>query len=96
MNTANLQLEGLYLLLGNLLAALADKSVLTRREIDGAIARAEAAAAAEAGRLSPANLDAVLFPMRLIRTALDAPPGGGSFSTLAARVGETKSDSPGS
>ena len=88
MNTANLQLEGLYLVLAGLVAELRAKGLLDAADIDRVFDRAEAACAAEAGRMSPANLDAVRFPARLLRAACaGAPAEIPSFSALAARVG---------
>lgn len=43
MNTANLQLEGLYLVVAALIEALVSKGVLSREDVDEALKRAEQA-----------------------------------------------------
>ncbi|WP_342643399.1 hypothetical protein [Rhodoligotrophos ferricapiens] len=95
MNTANLQLEGLYLAIAAINNALVAKGILTREELDLALRRAEQTALGDdrtAEDLSPANRDAVAFPARLLILAnsvgLDRPLP--AFSELARQVGETK------
>lgn len=95
MNTANLQLEGLYLAVAAINDLLVGKGLLSREEIDLALWRAEANATSEermAEDMSPANRDAVCFPIRLLRLANERRPGEEplSFSELARLVGETK------
>ena len=94
MNTANLQLEGVYAVLSALVAALRDKKLLTAEEIDGALAQAERQAVsgrAPNGDLSPANMDAILLPARLLRLVNSHPEKHEmSFSALAAEVHRTK------
>jgi hypothetical protein len=95
MNTANLQLEGLYLVIAALHNELVRKGVLSRDELDMALRRAEAAATSDERAtedLSPANRDAVAFPARLLALAnrgapSDVLPG---FGELARLVGSTK------
>ncbi|MRG55008.1 hypothetical protein GF108_05340 [Phyllobacterium sp. SYP-B3895] len=94
MNTANLQLEGLCLAIAAVNRALVAKGLLTAVEIDTALRRAEAVAVGDdraVEHLSPANRDAVCFPIRLLQLAnnsgADTP---WSFSHLARMVGETK------
>ena len=92
MNTANLQLEGLYLALASLMTTLRSKGMLSAEEIDAALASAERTAAADnaTAERSPANVEAVLFPVRLLRLA-NKPQGVGlPFSDLAAQVGMNK------
>lgn len=57
MNTANLQLEGLYLALACLNNALVAKGVLTREQINGALSCAEQTAICDflSGELTPAS-----------------------------------------
>jgi len=91
MNTANLQLEGLYMALVALMGALKDKGLVSEAEIERALAEAEASVAADpvARDRPPANLHAVRFPIRLLRRA-NADPGSLSaqtFSALARGVG---------
>jgi hypothetical protein len=95
MNTANLQLEGLLMAIAAVNQALVAKGVLATEEIDHALAVCEQTARGDerlTEELSPANRDAVLFPIRLLRLAnnmagnRELPP----FAELARTVGETK------
>ena len=95
MNTANLQLEGLYLVIAALNNALVRKGVLSREEIDQALRRAEETAIDDdraVEDLSPANRDAVAFPARLLALANRSASTDeiSSFSELARLVGTTK------
>ena len=91
MNTANLQLEGLYLATASVMAALRRHEILSESAIDAALAEAERCAEADSAisrDRSQANVQAVLFPIRLLRLANAYGPGNlPSFSELAARVG---------
>jgi hypothetical protein len=95
MNTANLQLEGLYLAMAAINEVLVRKGILTGEEIDTALRRAEANATGDnhiIDDMSPANRDAVCFPIRFLQLAnsngleRDMP----SFSELTRMVGQTK------
>ena len=95
MNTANLQLEGLYLVVAALNNALVKKGLLSRDEIDLALRRAEETAIGDdrvAEDLRPASRDAIAFPARLLalanRTASEDEIS--TFSELARMVGSTK------
>jgi len=93
MNTANLQLEGLCLAIAAINRALVAKGLLTAGDVDGALHGAEAAATADerfAAQLSPANRDAVCFPIRVLRIANAAGAEPPTFTQLAKAVGETK------
>lgn len=95
MNTANLQLEGLYVVLSALLVAMRDKGLFDNQEIDRLLAEAEATIASDPDRpaeMRDANVDAICFPVRFLRQALLASSEGRgcSFAQLAARVGQTK------
>lgn len=98
MNTANLQLEGLYMVVAGLIAAMKEKGVLEEQEIDAMLAQAEASLASDPQRpaeMRGANVHAICFPVRFLRQALKTPPGGGhSFAELAARVGQAEMSSP--
>ena len=61
MNTANLQLEGLYLSIAAMNEAIVRKGVLTREQVDAALRSAEETAASDYGNedKSSANRDAV-------------------------------------
>lgn len=89
MNTANLQLEGLYLVLISLVEQLKAKGVLSAAEVDDLLATAEEAVERDAGqtRRSPANREAALFPARLFRQANRSQDTFAGFSVLARRVG---------
>ncbi|HEY8575993.1 MAG TPA: hypothetical protein VIL88_06610 [Devosia sp.] len=95
MNTANLQLEGLLIAVASLNQALARKGLLSTAEIDHALAVAEQTALGDdrvMEDLSPANRDAIAFPVRLLRLANNMADGAGvpTFGELARMVGETK------
>jgi hypothetical protein len=97
MNTANLQLEGVYAVLAALFGTLRDKGVCTNQEIDQLLASVEKALASDPQRpteLRSANVDAISFPVRFLRQALEASSEGRqlSFAQLASRVGQTKPD----
>lgn len=95
MNTANLQLEGLYLSIAAINNALVQKGLLSREEVDQALRTAEQIALGDDRNvedMSPSNREAVAFGPRLLAMAnnmsdRDTPP----FSELARMVGETKS-----
>lgn len=93
MNTANLQLEGLYAALAALMNAIRDKGVLSADEIETVLKNAEALHA-ESGRrtISEANIDAIRFPFRYLRATNKASAGGAqkSFFEIATEIGMTK------
>ena len=94
MNVANLQLEGLLMAIASINHVLVRKGLLSIEEIDTALRKAEASGTGEerSEELSPANRDAVSFPIRLLQLAnqcqpeADVPP----FSELARMVGQIK------
>src|SRR5690606_8533644 len=95
MNTANLQLEGLYLALASINNLLVRKGLLTVEEIDEALRRAEANALGDDRSTEdwrPANRDAVCFPIRFLQLANNSGSATETptFSELAKMVGETK------
>lgn len=97
MNTANLQLEGVYAILAALLGAIQDKGFLSGQEIDQMLASVEKTSASDPSRppeLRDANVDAICFPARFLRCALHASSEGRaySFSQLASQVGQMKGD----
>jgi hypothetical protein len=92
MNTANLQLEGLYLALAAVNEALIAKGVLSRDEITTALRSAEQSVIGDdraVEDLRPAERDAIAFPCRILIEALATTSAGepASFSELARRVG---------
>lgn len=94
MNTANLQLEGLYLVIAALNNALVAKGVMSREEIDTALRLAEQVAIGDYALedMAPASRDAVAFPARLLQLANRGASAGEiqPFSELAKLVGQTK------
>lgn len=95
MNTANLQLEGLYLAVAAINNALVTKGLLTRDEVDQALRRAEESAIGDdrvTEDMRPANRDAIAFPARLLALANRSASDDGipGFAELARMVGSTK------
>ena len=92
MNTANLQLEGLCMALAALVESLKAKGALTADEVDLALARAERSVFEGKEELSPANMEAVGFPIRLLRVANSTSLAGHTlpFGELTRRVAEAK------
>jgi hypothetical protein len=93
MNTGNLQLEGLYLALAAMMDLMVKRGLLERAALQGALAAAEETAArdADARRLSAANSEAMLFPIKLLRLATELPRDGvPRFADLAREIGESK------
>lgn len=99
MNSANLQLEGFYLVVAALNNALVAKGIMSREEIDQALRVAEETAAGDinAADMSGSNREAVAFPARLLRLANNGASDGQiqPFSELARLVGQTKNDQAG-
>lgn len=95
MNTANLQIEGLLMAVAGLNQMLVAKGIVSAGEIDKTLARSEQTVLGDdrvVEDLSPANRDAIAFPIRLLRIANNRSEGTGSpsFAELARLVGETK------
>lgn len=95
MNTANLQLEGLYVVLSELLISLRDKGVFENRELELILRQAEERLASDPNRpsqLRDANVEAICFPARYLRQALQSSAEGASqtFAELTTRVGQVK------
>ncbi|WP_166140994.1 hypothetical protein [Methylosinus sp. RM1] len=93
MNTANLQLEGVYAILAALFGALRDKGALGQEEIDALLVDVELSLANDPLRprdMRDSNVEAICFPARLLRLALRESASGESFSfaQLAGRVGQ--------
>ena len=91
MNTANLQLEGVYAILAALLGAVSSE------EIDRLLADVETTLVSDTRRpveLRDANVEAICFPARFLRHALKASSEGRAFSLaqLASEVGHRKQD----
>jgi hypothetical protein len=95
MNVANLQLEGLIMAVAAVNNLLVHTGLLTVDDIELALHKAEASLTGDERvheDMSPANRDAICFPVRVLRMANNAqgeaeiPP----FSELARMVGSTK------
>ena len=91
MNTANLQLEGLYLAVAAINRALVNNGVLTADQLDNALGEAVMTAERDGHDVSAANRDAVTFPIRFLRHANRREDDGtmATFSELARLVGES-------
>jgi hypothetical protein len=95
MNVANLQLEGLLMAVAAVNNALVSKGVLSIDDIDKALKTAEASFTGDERLfedMSPANRDAVCFPLRLLQLANTGQfeVGVPSFAELTKQVGITK------
>ena len=95
MNVASLQLEGLLMAIASLNNLLVHRGLLSVDDIDLALRKAEAGMTSDERayeEMSPANRDAICFPIRLLQLANNAqseasvPP----FSELTRMVGQTK------
>jgi hypothetical protein len=98
MNTANLQLEGLYLSVAALTNLLVSKGVVSREDIDGALRSAEQTALTDyrAEELRPAHREAVAFASRFLQLANNSAGTGATpgFGELARLVGQLKDEEP--
>ena len=96
MNTANLQLEGLYVCFASVLNALVAKGALTREDVDAALASAEETSQADyrAEELSAPHRDAVAFPARILRLMINSASEREipQLSERGKLVGQTKNE----
>ncbi|MER8377551.1 hypothetical protein [Mesorhizobium sp. M1406] len=95
MNVANLQLEGLLMAVAAVNNILVHRGILSVDDIDMALRKAEALVTSEERMyedMSPANRDAVCFPLRLLQVANRAQFESGlpAFCELTRQVGMTK------
>jgi hypothetical protein len=95
MNTANLQLEGVYLVLSELIEALIAKGVFQKPELIAILSEVERRIGADSSRpaeIRDANVEAALFPARFLKSALRAGSEGGkpSFADVVSRIKETR------
>jgi hypothetical protein len=95
MNVANLQIEGLLMAIASINNMLVHKGVLSIDEIEVALHKAEASVTGEERSyedLTPAQRDAVCFPIRLLRIANNTQSEAHipAFSELTRMVGQTK------
>jgi hypothetical protein len=89
MNTANLQMEGLLLALGALCRELQRKGALDSAGIVEALDLAEASATRRNGEVSDSNAEAIRFPIRFLRLALQESEAL-DYQALAARIGRER------
>jgi hypothetical protein len=98
MNTANLQLEGFYVVLAALLESMCEKGLYQRTELEALLAKVETMLSEDSNRpaeMRGSNIEAICFPARFLRQALRESPqqgGGVSFADIALRVGQAKKD----
>jgi hypothetical protein len=94
MNTANLQLQGLYVAIAAVNKALVAKGLLTREDVDRALREAELTSLADYRSDGPEapNREAMAFAARFLRLVNNAGPGAPMppFSETARQVGEAK------
>lgn len=95
MNTANLQLEGVYAVLAALIEAMIAKDVFERSDLTTILADVERSIGADSSRpaeIRAANIEAAQFPARFLKAALRAAAEGriSSFSETAARIKESR------
>jgi hypothetical protein len=95
LNVANLQLEGLLMAVASINNLLVRRNLLSVHDIDTALRKAEAGLTSDEhvlGDMSPANRDAVCFPIRLLRLAnnMQSETGVPPFAELVRAVGQTK------
>ena len=94
MNTANLQLQGLYVAIAAITKALVVKGLLTHEEVDRALREAEMTSLADyrSDETEAPNREAMAFAARFLRVVNNAVPGEQmpSFSQVARQVGEAK------
>lgn len=90
MNTANLQMEGTLLALAALCEVLQRKGVMTGDEIAQALSCAEAGISSRAPGMSEANREAIRFPIRFLRRAMERDGSALDYAAIAAGVGRTR------
>lgn len=92
MNTANLELQGLYLAMAAINDLLVEKNLATHAEIRDALSRADAAVekSPAANELSKANRHAIHFPLRFLALASEKAEAGNTvdFFSIAKGVAE--------
>ncbi len=97
MNTANLQLEGVYAVMAALLQTLLDKAVLSEAELGSMLSEVERRIAVDSNRpveMRNSNVEAVRFPVRFLKLALRESGQGRqpSFAKVAAQVRQSRKE----
>ncbi len=95
MNTANLQLEGVYLVLSALIEALVAKGVFQKAEMVVILSEVERRIGADKSRpteVRGANVEAAQFPARFLKSAMVGAAEGGkpSFAEVVSLIKETR------
>lgn len=92
MNTANPQLEGLYMAIAGINRLLVEKQLLTHEEIRDVLGEVERAVLSDpkAQSVSSSHVKAMAFPIRLLLVANDDAEKGAhpSFEALVRKVGQ--------
>ncbi|MFD1745685.1 hypothetical protein ACFSE1_09460 [Rhizobium helianthi] len=92
MNTANPQLEGLYMAIAGINRLLVEKQLLTHEEIREILGEVERAVLTDpkSQSVSASHVKAMAFPIRLLLLANDAAEKGAqpSFEALARKIGQ--------
>jgi hypothetical protein len=91
MNTANLQLEGVYAVMAALLRALVDKEVLSEAELGALLTEVERGIASDVDRpaeIRASNVEAMRFPVRFLKLALQSSSKGQhpSFAEITSQI----------
>jgi hypothetical protein len=94
MNTANLQMEGVLLALAALCGALKSNGTLSGQAIAQALSEAERAATARRAELSDANAEAIRFPIRFLRHALQEEGRALNFAAITSAIGREREAAP--
>ncbi len=93
MNTANLQLEGLLVAMSTVLRVATQGGLVQSGQVSSLLDAAEKQILADSGRtesLTPAQVDAICFPIRYLRAAAAQPDQSLRFTDIAAEVHRTK------
>lgn len=95
MNTANLQLEGLLVVMAQLIRQVAEAGPGARQAVEKALTAAETTILSDEQRrrqLSDSQVEAMLFPVRYLASVLDTQSGERNFSQTAADIGRSKTE----
>jgi hypothetical protein len=95
VNTANLQLEGVYIVLSALIEALVAKGVLQKPELIAILSEVERRIGADRSRpaeIRGANVEAAQFPARFLKSALGVASEGDkpSFADIVSLIKATR------
>jgi hypothetical protein len=86
MNTANLQMQGVLLALASLCHELRRKGALDSAGLAAALDDAEISATRGNAEVSDSNAEAIRFPIRFLRTALQTGEAL-DYQAITARIG---------